>query len=110
MHLMPISHTSVHLRTGLGAALRLAGLGAGDVVGGNPVGVVGCGGRNGSTGGLLGSLLLNALGALGALLGGLSSLALLGEVGGDPDGVEEVAGTRDTGQEEEIEEETESVC
>lgn len=108
---MPISHTSVHLRTGLGAALRLPGLGAGDVVGGNPVGVVGSGGGNGSAaGGLLSSLDLNTLGALGALLGGLSSLALLGEVGNDPDGVEEIAGTRDTGQEEEVEEETGSNC
>lgn len=108
---MPISHTSVHLRTGLGAALRLAGLRAGDVVGGNPVGVVGGGGGNCSAaGGLLSSLDLTALGALGALLGGLSSLALLGEVGGDPDGVKEVAGSRDTGQEEEVEEETGSNC
>lgn len=102
----------MHLRTGLRAALDLAGLGAVDVVRGNPISIVGTGRRNRSAGGrLLGNRGLNALGAtVGALLAGLSGLALLGEVGSDPNGVEEVTGARDTGQQEEVEEDTDGNC
>lgn len=100
----------MHLRTGLRAAFDLAGLRAVDVVRGNPISVVGTGRRNRSAGGsLLGNWGLNALG-LGALLAGLSGLALLGEVGSDPNGVEEVAGARDTGQQEEVEEDAGGNC
>lgn len=100
----------MHLRTGLRAAFDLAGLRAVDVVRGNPISVVGTGRRNRSAGGsLLGNWGLNALG-LGALLAGLSGLALLGEVGSDPNGVEEVAGARDTGQQEEVEEDADGNC
>lgn len=95
------------LRAGLGLAstLDLPGLRTSDVVGGDPVGVVGGGGRDGRGGGLLdgGGFALGT--ARGALLAGLAALALLWEVGGDPDGVEEVDGTSGAGQEEEVEEE-----
>lgn len=96
----------MHLRTGLRAALDLAGLGAVDVVRGDPIGVVGAGRRNRSAGRrLLSNWGLNALSATrGALLAGLSGLALLGEVGSDPNGVEEVTSARDTGKQEEVEE------
>lgn len=75
------------------------------MVGGDPVGVVGSGRGDGRGGGLLdgGGFALGA--ARGTLLAGLAALALLGEVGSDPDGVEEVDGTSGAGQEEEVEEE-----
>lgn len=98
----------MHLRTGAGTTLDLSGLGAVDVVRRNPISVVGGGTRDSSTAGsLLSGLGLDTLRAtLGALLTGLSRLALLGEVGGDPNGVEEVTGTRNTGEQEEVEEDT----
>lgn len=62
----------------------LSGLGAVDVVRGDPVRVIGGGGRNSRAWALLGL----GLGALrGSLLTGLAALALLGEVGSDPDRV-----------------------
>lgn len=81
----------------------LSGLGAVDVVRGDPVRVIGGGGRNGRAGALLGL----GLGALrGSLLTGLAALALLGEVGSDPDRVEEVDDASKAGQEEEVQEDT----
>lgn len=100
----------MHLRTGLGAALDLPGLGAVDVVGRNPISVVGGGGRGSSAArSLLGDLGLNTL-RLGALLAGLSGLALLREVGSHPNGVEEVTSARNTGQKEQIKEDAGSDC
>lgn len=110
----PLSHLTLYrnlvgkkLGAGLGlaGALDLSGLGAVDVVGGDPVSVVGGGGGNSRAGSLLNSGSLSTLGrAGGTLLGGLAALALLGEVGGDPDGVEEVDNSSKAGQEEEVEE------
>jgi len=97
------------LRAGLGLAstLDLPRLGTSNVVGGDPVGVVGGGRGDGRARGLIDGRGFGALGAArGALLTGLAGLALLGEVGGDPDGVEEVHSTRGAGQEEEVQEET----
>jgi len=102
----------VHLRTGLGAALHLPGLGAGDVVRRDPISVVRSGrGNSGAGRSLLGSLRLNALRGLSALLAGLSGrLALLGEVRSDPNGVEEVTGAGDTSKKEEVEKNAGSGC
>jgi hypothetical protein len=102
----------VQLRTGLGAAFDLPGLGAGDVVRGDPISVVSSGGGNsGAGGGLLGNLGLNALGGLSALLAGLSGrLALLGEVRSDPNSVEEVTSAGDTSKKEEVEEDAGKNC
>lgn len=75
------------------------------MVGGDPVSVVGGGRGNSRAGSFLNSSSLSALGrAGGTLLGGLAALALLGEVGGDPDGVEEVDNSSKAGQEEKVEE------
>lgn len=77
------------------------------MVGGDPVSVVSGGRGDGSRGGSLLDGRGLALGAArGTLLAGLAALALLGEVGGDPDGIEEVDGTSGAGQEEEVQEET----
>lgn len=75
------------------------------MVSGDPLGVVGSGRRDSrAAGSLNGSLLLG--GTSGLLeLGTLSRTALLGEVGGDPDGVEEVDDAGEAGQEEEVQEE-----
>ena len=82
------------------------------MVGGDPIGVVSGGGGHGSAGGaLFGDLGLRALRGLSALLTGLSGgLALLGEVGRDPNRVEEVTGADNTGKKEDVEEDTERVC
>lgn len=53
-----------------------------------------------------GFALLRCAGWLLGELGALSRLALLREVRGDPNGVEEVANTTETGQEKEVKEET----
>jgi hypothetical protein len=72
---------------------------------GNPISIVGSSGRSSGAGGsLLSGLSLNALRALSTLLSLSSRLALLREVGSDPNSVEEVTGTGDTSQEEEVEE------
>lgn len=93
------------LDAGLLAALDLARLRAVDVVGRNPVSVIGGSRGNGGAGGLLNSGSLGTLSAAGGtLLAGLAALSLLGEVGCDPDGVEEVDGTTKASQEEEVEE------
>lgn len=89
-----------HLDTGAGATLDLPGPRAVDVVVGDPFGIVGSGRRDS------GGLLLGLLGDGGLLLGGLSGLALLGEVGGDPHGVEEVDDTTEGSEEEEVQEDT----
>lgn len=92
---------AVDLRAGLGlAALDLPGLRTVDVVGGNPVSIVGGGRGDGGAGSFLDNLALGR----GLLLAGLATLALLGEVGCDPDSVEEVDDTNEAGQEEEVEE------
>lgn len=98
------SRSSLNLGADLGTAtLDLPRLRAADVVRRNPVGVVGGGGRNSRAGGLLRRASGLALGgALGVV--GLGALALLGEVGSDPDSVEEVHDTNKAGQEEEVEE------
>lgn len=72
----------------------------------NPIGVVSGGRGNGTTGGFNGRCLF-LLGCTRRLLGevGLSGLALLREVRRDPNGVEEVDDTSETGKEDEVEEE-----
>lgn len=103
----------MHLRTGLGAALDLTGLGAGNVVRGNPISVVGSGRGSTGTGGrsFLSNLGLNALRGRSALLAGLSSrLALLREVRSDPNSVEEVTSAGDTSKKEEVKEDAVSNC
>lgn len=93
------------LHAGLLATLDLARLGAVDVVGGDPVGVVGGSGGDGGVRGLLNSGGLGTLrAASGTLLASLATLALLGEVGSDPDIVGEVDGTTEASQEEQVEE------
>lgn len=94
------------LRAGLGlAALDLPGFRTVDVVGWNPLGVVGCCGCNSGAGAFIGRLSFGALSATGGfLLARLATLALLREVGCDPDSVEEVGDTNKAGQEEEVEE------
>lgn len=101
----------MYLRTGLGAALNLLGLGTGDVVGGDPIGVVGCGRRSSSAGGgLFGDRGLNCT-LRSTLFASLSAgFALLGEVRSDPDSVEEITGSNDTGEEEEVEENAGKDC
>lgn len=75
------------------------------MVRGNPVSVVGSSGGNSGTGALLHGLGLGTLGtAGGSLLAGLAGLALLREVGSDPDGIEEVDDTGERGEEEEVQE------
>ena len=64
------------------------------MVGGDPVGVVGSGRGNSGI-----SLLDGDTGLLR-----LAATSFLGEVGGDPDGVEEVEDTSEEGKDEEIEE------
>lgn len=96
--------SSLDLGADLGTAtLDLPRLRAVDVVRRNPVGIVGGGGRHSRAGGLLGRASRLALGGALAVVG-LAALALLGEVGSDPDSVEEVHDTSKTGQEEEVEE------
>lgn len=93
------------LHAGLLAALDLARLGAVDVVGGDPVGIVGCSGGDGGVGGLLNNGCLGTLrAASGTLLTSLATLTLLREVGSDPDVVGKVDGTTKASQEEEVEE------
>lgn len=70
------------------------------MVGGNPVSVVGGGRGDSGAGSFLDNLALGR----GLLLAVLATLALLGEVGCDPDSVEEVDDTNEAGQEEEVEE------
>lgn len=74
------------------------------MVSGDPLGVVGSGRRDSrAAGSLNGGLLLGGTSGL-LVLGTLCSTALLGEVGSDPDGVEEVDDARKASQEEEVEE------
>jgi len=92
---------------GLASTLYLARLRAGNVVRGDPVSVVGGSGGDSRVGGLLSGDGLGALGG-GTLLARLAALALLGEVGGDPHGVEEVDDTNEASQEEEVKEDAKS--
>lgn len=93
------------LRASLGlAALNLPGFRTVDVVGWNPLGVIGCCGGN-SRGAFIGGRGFGAFGAArGSLLAGLAALALLREVGRDPNSVKEVGNTNEAGQEEEVQE------
>lgn len=70
------------------------------MVGGDPVSVVGSGRGDSGAGSFLNNLALSR----SLLLAGLATLALLGEVGSDPDSVEEVDDTDEAGQEEEVKE------
>lgn len=71
----------------------------------DPFGVVGgSGGSSGAARSFFG--LLRCARRLLGEVGSLSSLALLREVGRNPDGVEEVDGTSETSQEEEVQEDT----
>jgi hypothetical protein len=75
------------------------------VVGWDPVGIVGRGGGNSGTL----NRDFNLLGRTGGLLrrlDTLGSLALLGKVRCDPDGVEEVSNTTEASQKEEVKEDT----
>lgn len=74
------------------------------MVRGNPIRVVGRGRGNGRAGALL--TTLSTLGAGSTLLASLAGLALLREVGSDPNGVEEVYNADEAGQEEEVQEDT----
>lgn len=71
----------------------------------DPFGVVGCSGGNSGAARSFFNLLRCARRLLGEF-GSLSGLALLREVWRNPDGVEEVSGTSETSQEEEVEEDT----
>lgn len=70
-------------------------------MGGDPVGVVGTGGGN--SGIRRGNIEVSLLDGDTGLLR-LAATSLLGEVGGDPDGVEEVEDTSEKGKDEEVEE------
>ena len=85
-------------RTAALDSARLLGL---NVVSGNPLGIKGLAG--GSSIGI-GAGALSLLRSLGAALSGTTGLALLGEVGGDPNVVEEVHDTDEAGEEEDVEE------
>lgn len=75
------------------------------MVRGDPLSVVGSGGSDGRAGALVNSLGLSALSAArGPLFASLATLALLWEVGCDPDGVEEVDNADKAGQKEEVKE------
>ena len=78
---------------------RLLGL---DVVSGNPLGIKGLSG--GSSVSVGARALSSLLSRLGAALGGTAGLALLGEVRGDPDIVEEVHDASEAGEKEDVEE------
>lgn len=71
------------------------------MVGGDPVGVVGSG--RGNSGIRRGNIEISLLDGDTGLLR-LAATSFLGEVGGDPDGVEEVEDTSEEGKDEEIEE------
>lgn len=90
------------------AALNFSGFRALNVVSWNPLRIV-CLGHGGRFWGLVarisGSLLTE--GFLGAILG-LSGLALLGEVGRNPKGVEEIAGSNEGGKDKEVKENPEN--
>lgn len=101
----PSSHAGLRAGLGLAGALDLPGFRAVDVVGGNPVGVVGGSGGNGGAGAVLDTLGFGTLGAPGgSLFASLAALALLGEVRCNPDSVEEVDNADEASQEEEVEE------
>lgn len=94
---------AVGLRAGLGlAALDLPGFRTVDVMGRNPVSVVGSGRGDSGARSVLDNLALSR----SLLLARLATLALLGEVGSDPDSVEEVDDTDEASQEEEVEKDT----
>lgn len=98
-------HAGLRAGLGLAGALDLPGFRTVDVVGGNPVGVVGGSGGNGGAGAVLDTLGFGALSAAGgSLLTGLAALALLGEVRCNPDSVEEVDDADEASQKEEVEE------
>lgn len=105
---MKVSLNDLCAALGPRSALDLPGLRAVDVVSRDPVRVVGGGRRHsGALGSLAGSIVL--LGRTGWLLGelrALSGLALLGEVRGNPNGVDKVTDTTETGQNHEVKEET----
>lgn len=93
------------LSTGLGSgALDLTSLGLLDVVGGDPVRIVG--GSGGNSGIRRRNIEVGLLDSDTSLLR-LATTSLLGEVGGDPDGVEKVEDTGKEGEDEEVEEDTE---
>lgn len=71
------------------------------MVGGDPVRVVGSGGRNSSI--RRGNIEVGLLDGDTSLLR-FTTTSLLGEVGGDPNGVEEVEDTGEEGKDEEVEE------
>lgn len=99
---LQLSRNCDALSTGLGAcALDLTSLGLLDVVGRDPVRVVGSGGGNGGV--RRGNIEIGLLDSDTSLLR-LTATSLLGEVGGDPNGVEEVEDTGEEGKDEEVEE------
>lgn len=98
-------HAELRAGLGLAGALDFPGFRAVDVMRRNPVGVVSSRGGNGSAGAVLDTLGFGALSAAGgSLLTGLATLALLREVGGNPNGIKEVDHTNEASQEEEVEE------
>jgi hypothetical protein len=82
-------------------ALDLTSLRLLDMVGGDPVRVVGSGGGN--SGIRRGNIEVGLLDSGTSLLR-LTTTSLLGKVGGDPNGVEEVEDTGEEGKDEEVEE------
>ena len=90
------------LSAGLGACtLDLTSLGLLDVMGRDPVRVVRRG--RGNSGVRRGNIEVSLLGSDTSPLR-VTATSFLGEVGGDPDGVEEVEDTSEEGKDEEIEE------
>lgn len=90
-------------RTAALDSARLLGL---NMVSGDPLGIKGLPSRSGIS---IGAGALSLLGSLGAALGGTTRLALLREVGGDPDVVEEVHDTDEAGEEENVEEDARTI-
>jgi hypothetical protein len=98
------SPQSTGLHPGLGRpTLDLLLLGTADVMGRDPFGVVSGGRRSSHVRSISWGIGLLRRGRLFDL-GALSGPALLREVGGDPNGVEEVDNAAETGQEEEVQE------
>ena len=90
------------------STLDLPGLRAVDVVSWDPIRVVGGSRRHRRA---VRSFARRSFALLGRTrrllgeLGALSGLALLGEIGGDPNGVDEIANTTEAGQNHEVKEE-----